>query len=132
PRTVGPAQGDLLGPRRRVRYRRPIFDRGRAADARKDRTDLHLRQIGALDRPQVDLLVDPAEVPPPAGWPLREGGRGAAVVDAHDQPVDAAVHAGERELERQVGPEMAAELAAVEPHGRGVVDRLKADDPAAE
>ena len=68
---------------------------------------------------------------PPPG----PGGRSAGcapVVDPHDQPVDALAHALERELERQVGAGVAAELVPVEPHGGVVVDRLEADDPAAE
>ena len=128
---VGAGQRHLLLGAGEVADQRLVLDRGVAGGARQDRPDLHLGDVDPLDRAQIHLAQQAAVVPPAAAGSGGQVALGAAVVDPHDQAVDAAAQPLEVELERQVGARVGADLAAVEPHRGPVVDGLEADDPAA-
>ena len=80
-------------------------------------------------RSHVDGVEDPAVVPP-AQPRVREGGAAEAVIDPHDELVDPRLEVLHRELEREVGAGVGAELVSVEPDGGPVVDRLELKHPA--
>ena len=100
----------------------------------------HGVEVDPVDLAEVDLAEDPAVVPPAARRQVRrrearrrEVGRVAAVVDAHDEPVDAVALEQRRrdpDLERQVGAGVGADRLAVHPEPRPVVHRLEAQRPS--
>ena len=124
------APGDVLQREREVHRRR-------AAPARQLGQHAHGVELHRVELLEVDLALDPAVVPPAAGRVAggaqargREVGRQAARVDAHDEPVDAALaQALQAQRERDVGAGVAADLAPVEVDPRAVVDRLEAHGP---
>jgi hypothetical protein len=100
-----------------------VDHRGGAVQARDDRGRV---ELAASDRADRHRAVDAAEVEPRAvpGVGLHRGR--VAPVGAHDEDVRAGGQAQAR-LEGQVGPGVARDAPAVDPHARAVVDRLEAD-----
>src|SRR5436305_12830968 len=109
-----------------------LFDRRRAARvAAQPWPDQHPLEIGACDRPQVDLALQTTEVPPIAARPRGQGAGTGSIIDAHGQPVYARSQTSQVNLPGQVPTGMAADLAPVEPNGGVVDDRLEPDNPTA-
>ncbi|CAB4873703.1 unannotated protein [freshwater metagenome] len=116
----------------------PAHRRG-AARARELGTHVDGLEVDVPDLAQIDLAQDAAVIPPATERPpldigLRrwEVARRAPTVDAHDQavhPPTAQPARGDVQFERQVGPGVGAELAAVDPDPRSIVDRLEAQNP---